>query len=462
MLPPITDADMEQARALARTHAQLKATLTQLRVQEDRTRRYAQEYNTALWKRCDFQRHPALLAGVAELAQAQHPYFKVIVPLAYRSFLRTLINPLKPFTRMDEPALPTPPPRALDFDAIPREARPALLGAYLGIHQRNRLAELDLEQSRPSEGRIVMLQTGGPVNIEEWRAHLPAANAWLTAGTKGVTWTITQHTASRVELTRQPELPAMIPYDRHHLKTGALFVGIDTLTRKPAYIPFADLTAGTYIPGASGSGKTSALHVLLRSIFANLDLFAQVYLVDGKDGVALARYANLHPKVRVLYDEPDVWQLAADLSQLMRDRNVQQRAAGIDKATRDLIAVVVDELPTFVVKPPGDAKKDHAAFLDNLNRLAMRGRSAGIKMFFITQSPVAEQIPVTLRVNCATTIAFRVPEVAHATALFGTLTPENDPRKLPTGQARVLLGDTGKLITVQFPFAELYQPRNNY
>ncbi len=136
----------------------------------------------------------------------------------------------------------------------------------------------------------------------------------------------------------------------------------------------------------------------------------------------------------------------------------EQRARGVDKATSDFIAVVIDELPTFVAKPPKTQQADHAAFLDNLQKIAMRGRSAGLRFFFVSQSPVAEQIPVTLRSNCATTIAFRLPENAHATAVFGTLDATNDPRKLPTGQAILLQSDIGKLTTVQFPFAPLYQP----
>ncbi len=457
----ITDAQMEQARALMRVQHALTVTRAQLVAQEGIARRAMERHTRFIGERCAFERHPDRLASIAELFQAQHPMFQRRVQSNYRYFLRTLINPIKPFTFAHEPALPTPPARVLDYAAITPDARPALLGAYLGIHQRNRLAELDLVNSRPSEGRIVMLHTGGPVDVAQWRAALPSLNAWLTGGIGGVTWTITDHNASRLLLVRQTALPALIPFDRRILKRGELFVGIDTTLRTPVTISFRDLSAGTYIPGMSGTGKTSAVHILLRSIFANLDLFDAVWLVDGKDGVAFARYANLHPKkIRVIYEEPDFWKLAADLTVTMRERNAQQRAQGIDKATSGLIAVVVDELPTFIADPPKAQKYDHAAFLDNLQRLAMRGRSAGIKMFFISQSPVKEQIPVTLRSNCATTICFRLPEQAHATAVFGELKDlPADPRKLETGRALIQQGDTGRITAVQFPFAELYQPK---
>jgi hypothetical protein len=443
----ITPQQFAEARTLIATRRQQIAEVATLQRQIAEARTASDRTYAFFKERLAFKAHPERLAGIAELAQRNPDWFKRI-QMDYRWLLRDMLDPI---------ALPRAPfparPLEIDFHALPQPARPYLLGPFFAVHAAGRFAEVCLARSSPDAGKIVIVQTGGPMDAEAWRARLPALNAWLGDG-----WSIAADDASTVTLIRRRPLPATLPFHKQFLTRGALFVGIDVDTHRPVHIPFADLSAGTYIPGASGSGKTSALHILLRSIFINLDLFAAVYLVDGKDGVAMARYAGLHPKIKVLYDEPDVWQLAADLNSLMRQRNATQRAAGTDKATQDFIAVVIDELPTFVAKPSGDAKKEHAAFLDNLNRIAMRGRSAGIRMFFITQSPVAEQIPVTLRANCATALAFRLPEIAHATALFGTLTPQNDPRKLRTGQARLLQADAGTLATVQVPFAALWNP----
>lgn len=448
----ITPADFAKARTLVAERIRLNAELARLDNQYRAATERDKRESTFRHERLDFQKHPARVAGIAELWQRNPPNQQNLISIRYHWLLRWMIDPPPHL----EPGFGPPKPLQVDFHALPRDARPYLLGPYLGLHQGMRFAEVCLKRSRPTQGHIIMIQTGGPVDTDLWRAQLPKISAWL-----GGEWTITTTTASEVALLRRDPMLKEIPYDRCMLRPGALFVGIDTATRLQAHIPFSELSSGTYIPGAAGTGKTSALHVLLRSIFANIDLFAAVFLVDGKDGVAMARYDGLHPKIRVLYDEPDVWQLAANINATMRERNAQQRALGIDKATRDFIAVVIDELPTFIAKPATDPKKEHAAFLENMNRIAMRGRSAGIRMFLITQSPVAEQIPVPLRTNCATTIAFRLPEPAHATALFGTLDATNDPRKLSTGQAIVRLGETGKLMTVQFPFAPLWNPRKS-
>lgn len=449
--PPPSPADMAAARQLMATLQARLAHLIALRQQLRAVTQTHERWTDIVNKHLDLSRHPERMADLIPLYRQAPPRFRRSIAWTYRFFLRSMVDPLK---LLDGPA---PKPRTVDFAALPLLARPCLIGPYLGIQQNNRIAEIDLGASAPMD-RIVILQTGGPVDIELWRSKVPQLNAWLLSPTYPGIWTITAHTANSVTLTRQSALPSLIPFHHRFLAAGCLFVGIDTTTRNALHIPFSELSAGTYIPGASGSGKTSALHVILRSIFANLDLFAHVWLIDGKDGVAMQRYANLHPKIRVLYDEPDVWALAADLNLTMRARNAEQRRLGTDKATTDFIAVVIDELPTFVADPPKAQKKDHETFLDNLQRIAMRGRSAGLRLFLISQAPVQAQIPTTLRTNCATTISFRLVEDANANTVFGKLDTTNDPRKLQTGQAIVLQADSGKINRVQFPFAPLYQP----
>lgn len=453
----ITASALATARTLLAQQAQHRAELARLKQRLHNAKTADKAWRTLLDERLAFRWHPERLADLAQLYQSVPSRYRHSIAFNYRSFLRSMIDPFPSL----EPGLPNPKPRTVDFAGLPPAARCYLLGPYLGIHQNNRFAEVDLARSDPPR-HIVMMQTGGPVDVELWRQQLPAVTAWLGGGAAtgplAGDWTITAHTANTITLTLQPPLPATIPFDRRYLRPGALFAGLDLATRTPVHISFADLPAGTYIPGISGTGKTSALHLLLRSIFANLDLFAAVHLVDGKNGVAFHRYARLHPKVRVCYDEPDAWQLAADLVATMRERNLAQRALGTDKTTKDFIALVVDELPTFIVPPPKALREQHQQFLTDLQTIATKGRSAGLRMFLTTQTPVNEQIPTMVRANCQNVIAFRLPEQSHATGLFGTLDSINDPRKLMTGQAVFAQGEIGTVCRVQFPFAPLYQP----
>lgn len=217
------------------------------------------------------------------------------------------------------------------------------------------------------------------------------------------------------------------------------------------------MTSGTLVTGASGTGKTNALHILVQSLVANRALFDAIYLIDGKDGVAFNRYRNAAPgKVHVLWKDADVWQLMSKLTAEMRQRNEAQRDKNIDNAISQFIAVVIDEMATFTAKPSVDAKnpdnKLHARFIDDLTQLARRGSSTGLRLIVSAQEPVVEQIPASVRANCLSTLAFRLPIDAHATAVFGQLdTLPADPRRLARGRALFKNGLSSEVHQVQFP-----------
>jgi hypothetical protein len=443
-----TPAEYLRAKRLVAATAARKRERLQLASMVEAGRIAVSASSDARRRRLDFSQ-PEQLAGLIELCRRTDSDTVHSATLQYHWLLQSMIETITPAVR----------PRRIDFNALPPAARPYLLAPFLDLAVGGVFPHLCFELSEPQQGRLTYVMTGGPANPDAWRSQLPQISLWL-----GGNWTLAEHTANTITLEQRPALPDVIAFDPRHLRAGALFLGFDVDTHKAALIPFSELSSGTYISGSAGSGKTSATHLLIKNLFANTDLFTAVYLVDGKDGVAMARYEGLHPKVRVLYDEPDVWDLTAELATTIRQRNAEQRAAGIENATRDFIALVVDELPTYISKPSAEAKnpdnKQHAQFLDNINRLAMRGRSTGMRMFFVTQTPVAEQIPVTLRANCQTTIAFRLPENAHATALFGQLESlPADPRSLSRGRALVKEGLTGKISHVQFPLVPLPKPR---
>jgi DNA segregation ATPase FtsK/SpoIIIE-like protein len=181
--------------------------------------------------------------------------------------------------------------------------------------------------------------------------------------------------------------------------------------------------------------------------------------VDGKDGVTFNKHANRHPKIKVLWERSELWSLTADLVAEIARRNTYQRKAGIEKLTRDFIAVVIDEMAAYTASPSVDSKhpdiKVHKAFTDNLVTLAQRGRSAGVRLILSAQRPIVEHLHPSVRAQCATTIAFKLQADADATSVFGTL--DNlpaDPRKLTQGRALISYGLTGQLQAVQFPLIQ--------
>lgn len=392
-------------------------------------------------ERLDFRFNPERLAGLAELARRNSPDTAQWISRRYGFFLENMIDPLIPGGR----------PHKVDFHALPLAARPYLLGPFLGLVVGGRFPQLCLQRSQFAQGHLTYICTSGPADPAQWAPLLPKVNAWL-----GGSWTITATTASSITLTHRQPLPAIIPFQPHFLQKGALFLGIDTATYRVVHLPFADMTSGTFIAGVSGSGKSQAVHLLLRSIFANLDQFTAVFLCDGKDGVAFQRYANRHPKVKVLWEDHDLWALTSTLVTEMGRRNAEQRRLGIDNTSSNFIALVIDEMATYTAKPSADPKhpdnKRHIQFIDDLSRLARRGRSTGLRMIITAQEPVAEQIPTTVRNNCQTIVSFKLSIDAHATALFGQLDRlPADPRELPRGRALIKHGMTSTHQAVQFP-----------
>lgn len=437
-----THDDITYAARLMRETAAAERTMATLDRAIQGAEFAARSAETAWSDRLNFRLAPERLAGITDLYRRSDAQKRRMIVFSYQSLLRAFAS---------NPADLGP---LVDFHALPQAARPYVLAPYLKLAIGGAYPELDLTASDPERGRLTYTHTGGPADPALWQPHLAAIRSWL-----GANWQITAHTATTITLSQRPELPKIIPMQVEYLRPGALFCGIDVATQQPGYIPISDMTSGTFIPGAAGTGKSNALHILLLSLFANLDLFTHVYLVDGKDGVAFDRYSGKHPKVSVLWDEPDLWSLTTELVATMRARNADQRAIGIDNAKRDFIAVVIDEMSTYTAKPSSDAKSDankaHVRFLDELAMLARRGRSTGLRLIITAQEPTDNQIPTSVRANCQTTLAFGLPVDAHAITTFGQLDGlPADPRKLTRGRALLKQSMTGDIRHVQFPVTE--------
>jgi hypothetical protein len=391
---------------------------------------------TCLWNA------PERVDGFIELCQRNSPAIAARIRAHYEDFLKALASG-------DEVGFE---PLRIDFHKLPHGARPYLLAGFLNIRIGNRHPYLCFDQSSVPGGRLTYVSPGGPIDASVWEQALPIINGYL-----GDAWSIARVAVDTITLVRRTPLPAVMPFAPSMLKSGHLFIGINVADHQPYYLPLQSMTSGTFIPGASGTGKSNALDLLLQSIFANLEQFAAVYLVDGKDGVSMNRYRSVAPnKVIVLWEERDLWTITSELVATMRARNVAQREANRDNATSDFIAVVIDEMSTFTAKPTSDSKhpdtKRHAQFIDELAMLARRGRSTGIRLIITAQEPVVDQIPATVRANCLTTLAFKLPIDVHANAVFGQLEGlPADPRRLSRGRALLKNGLTGDLHYLQIP-----------
>lgn len=434
-----TPAQLARARDLMRrvvARENRVATLSQLIA----ATRAAHEANyEARRLRISFRDKPELLAGAAELYRRNGREVRQAMDIQYQ-WLMALIKDGTKETK----------PLEVDYDALPKAARPYLLAPYLGLVAGRSYPRLDFLKSEPAKGRLVYLCPNAPADAQAWRSQLPAINAWL-----GDHWELTASTATTITLERRTPLPAMIPFEARYLKPGHLFVGIEVSTRQPYYVPLAEL-AHTLIPGTTGMGKSVALDSLLRSLLASPASIEHIYAVDPA-GIAFRKYRGVSPKLSTLSKPEDLWAVTAGLVETMKARETELEATGRAKFTDRLIFLIVDEFPAYSTPDTTDKKseewKSHQAFIGHhVMALGRRARKAGIKLIFVVQEPTERDISTGVRSVLPGVLSFRLPLLAHATAIFGELESlPADPRTLPRGRAIYRDGTSGETVNVQFP-----------
>lgn len=343
---------------------------------------------------------------------------------------------------------------APDFSQLPLETRLATLGLFLGIrYGREDYPRMLLGHSDHAARSYVFRFYGGPANRAAFTARLADIQSYLNIG-QHLEWTVKQLDANHIVLSGHPPLPAPLLLDPQWLVPGKLLLGVDPITRERVYQPIASCTHAL-IAGAAGFGKSTALHVLLASVFASLDHCAEVHLVDGKDGVAMERYRDRDAKVQIIWEQDEFAALVDHLAGLMIARNIAQRRQGIDNATTDFVFVVIDELATFLQPPfttDKAVKERHRQMVNQLLAIARRGRSVGIRLIIAVQEPTEDGIPTPIRNNLSTLLAFCLPILQHATGVFADLARlPADPRSLPVGRAIFLNRITGAQRLVQWP-----------
>jgi hypothetical protein len=186
-----------------------------------------------------------------------------------------------------------------------------------------------------------------------------------------------------------------------------------------------------------------------------MDKIEQIYAVDPA-GIAFGRYDGAHAKLTTLSEPEDVWAVAAQLVELMSEREQELRRAGRDKFTDRFIFLIIDEFPHYNTSDSIDRKseayKAHQAFIGHVMALGRRARKTGIRLIFIVQEPTDRDISTGLRSVLPGLLAFRTPVQVHASALFGEFAGlPADPRALERGRALYRDGTTGAIAHVQFP-----------
>ncbi|NAZ77445.1 FHA domain-containing protein, partial [Kineococcus sp. T13] len=193
------------------------------------------------------------------------------------------------------------------------------------------------------------------------------------------------------------------------------------------------------VAGTTGSGKSVLLQSLVASLAAGAPPDAlQLVLVDYKGGAAFGACAGLPHVAGVVTDLDE--QLAGRVlrslrAEVRRRELVLARAGAADVADLPAgalarLVLVVDEFRVLSQELP--------AFVEELVRLAVVGRSLGLHLVLATQRPAGVVSP-EIRANTNLRIALRVQERADAEDVVGDPAPAAFSDRLP-GRALVRRG----------------------
>lgn len=201
-------------------------------------------------------------------------------------------------------------------------------------------------------------------------------------------------------------------------------------------VEMADLTKMPHllIAGATGSGKSVAINVILTSILLKAKPHqVKLLLIDPKK-VELSVYNRIPHLLSPVVSEPKkaaraLGKVVAEMerryelfakfgvrnlagyNKLVQDNNSQEDST--DQPSLPLILVVVDELADLMMTVSNDVE-------DAIVRIAQMGRAAGIHMILATQRPSVDVITGLIKANVPSRIAFAVSSGIDSRTIIDT------------------------------------------
>lgn len=173
------------------------------------------------------------------------------------------------------------------------------------------------------------------------------------------------------------------------------------------------------IAGATGSGKSMALHNFITNLLINKDANIKLALVDPKR-VEFFRYK----KIKKLYNLASTIEESIELFKDLIDE-MEKRFKLIErKKCRDLveynqkkkkqipyIVLIVDEMADLMV----DAKKEIEPLI---SKLAQKSRACGIHLIMATQRPSTNVITGIIKANFPSRLSFKVSSAVDSRVVF--------------------------------------------
>ncbi len=167
------------------------------------------------------------------------------------------------------------------------------------------------------------------------------------------------------------------------------------------YSVYADMLEQSHllIAGATGSGKSTLENALIYTALISSPATHQFILIDPKR-VELARYRDL-PHVIQYEDDHPLKALQTALT-ITEDRYKAMQREGVQEFTGGHVYVIIDELMPIMTD-----RQHRRECMPILQKLLAISRAAHVHIWALTQSPVRDVIPTTLKCNFDARIGLR-------------------------------------------------------
>lgn len=183
------------------------------------------------------------------------------------------------------------------------------------------------------------------------------------------------------------------------------------------------------IAGHTNSGKSVFLNSLIVGlIYQNSPKDLQLIMIDPKGGLEFAMYNELPFLAQNIIDNPEKAQevLKTVISEMERrytlfknskvKKLAEYNSKKIDDEKLPYFIIVIDEFADIILDEKNKTRKELAALVQ---KLAQKGRAAGIHIIIATQKPVNECFPTLIKGNIPARIAFRVTKQEESVVILG-------------------------------------------
>lgn len=169
------------------------------------------------------------------------------------------------------------------------------------------------------------------------------------------------------------------------------------------------------IAGATGSGKSVALHAIINSILMTcLPSMANFVMIDPKQ-VELSGYAGIpHLSAPIAYGAKASLETLQGVCRLMDERYSRMRrlrVKNVSDTSMSRIVVIIDELADLMLT---SRKQSESAII----RIAQLGRAAGIHLIVATQRPTVNVVTGLIKANIPARLALQTASVRDSMVIL--------------------------------------------